>query len=165
MQAGDILFVRGKSLLSRIIRWFDQGDFSHVAIAVSDTHILEAQYFTRSRIVENYFEDYDIVRFPLDEADRIHLKFMIDSGHYQGVWYDYAQIIWYMIERFIKFFLKLDMRNPFNNPNHMICSEIVLEILCDLNYADEDEYLGDITPNELYHYLIEVKEGVMVYGK
>lgn len=58
MRAGDIIFVRGDSIISTAIKLLDKGKFTHVAMAVSLTHILEAQYFATVRITPFYFKDY-----------------------------------------------------------------------------------------------------------
>lgn len=154
MRAGDIIFVRGTSLLSRIIRFFDKGRYSHVAIAVSDTEILEAQYFTRSRIVKNYHEDYDIFDIGLSELQRSQVAWM--SKNMTGKWYDYKQILGYIFKR------------PWDNPNNMICSELVavmLNELCILR-PSHNITIGDfrmMKPNELYRYLAEFVKNQKFY--
>ena len=141
------MFVRGSSLLSRIIRLFDKGRYSHVAIAVSETEILEAQYFTRSKVVRNYHLDYDIVDLNLSDYQRKEVVRM--SKSMVGKWYDYRQILGYVF------------RKPWDNPNNMICSELVAVMLFELyiirpshNVSLEDFRM--MKPNELYRYLTGV---------
>lgn len=136
MKAGDILFVRGHSPISRAIRLFDSGEFTHVAIAVSDTHILEAQYFTKTRITPIYFNDYEVVRLDLPEHELLK-----NSIQLVGRWYDYLQIVGYMI------------KHRRNNPNNLICSELVATILYRLEKVEDYSKVKDLTPNELYQYL------------
>lgn len=100
MQAGDIVFVRGHTPMSRLIRFFDRGEFSHVAIAVSKTHILEAQYGTRVRIVPFRFnlEDCEIVDLGLTTQQRWKIK---DTClWFVGKRYDYLQALSYAFKDF-----------------------------------------------------------------
>lgn len=146
MKAGDIIFVRGDSIISRIIRLFDRGCYSHVAIAVSDTEILEAQYFTRSRIIKNPYDSYDTISLELSNVEKVRLRKIAES--LTGRWYDYRQVIGYVL------------RKPWNNPNNMICSEIVATILYEFGYNNqvELEEFRMMKPNELYRYLEETLE-------
>lgn len=140
MKAGDILFVRGKGFISNAVRYFDKGDFSHVAVAVSETHVLEAQFYTRSRIVPNYFEDFIIVDLDLTEDER---DFVVHAGiQMVGRYYDYFKILGYVL------------KHPFDNPNNMICSEIIAFLLEQLGMYAYDEVIY-LKPNELYRLLME----------
>lgn len=148
MKAGDIIFVRGKSPLSKCVKFFDNGEFSHIAIAVSDTHIFEANWYTRAEITEFHFEDYEIIDLGLTEEERQLI--VSESFKLIGKWYDYFQILWYILKRFFN----PKGRNRFNNPNMLICSEAVYILL---NKLGKEEIVGnlniDATPNELYRYL------------
>lgn len=136
MKAGDILFVRGNSLVSKTIRLFDKGDFTHVAIAMSETHILEAQYYTKTRITPIYFDNYEIVDVGLN-GDEV-LRFGVNLT---GKWYDYLQILSFML------------KHRRNNPNHLICSELVATVLFGLGVVEDYSEVRDLTPNELFDYL------------
>lgn len=141
MQPGDIVFVRGTSFISKLIMKYDKGNFSHVAIAVSDTHVLEAQSYTKSRIVPIYFKDYEVIDLGLTDEER---QLVVDNSKLLvGRSYDYLQIL------SILFKLKL------NNVNSLICSELVVLMLMELDIVDMDEYfeLINYTPNQLYNYL------------
>lgn len=149
MRSGDIVFVRGKSPLSNLIRLFDHGQFSHVAICLSNNAVLEAQYFTKSRIVPFYFKDYEIVQLNLTESQRERVK---DLGlNLIGYYYDYGQILSYFLRGVWKGDLKI-----LNSPNNYICSELIGIILSDIGFVPKDKYMGNITPNELYNYLREI---------
>lgn len=159
MRAGDIVFVRGNSPLSKLVQLFDKGEFSHVAIAVSETHILEADWYMRTRIREMKYTDVEIVDLGLTESERddvVHAGIQLI-----GRWYDYPQILWYVLKRFFS----LDGRNKFNSPSNLICSEVIYYILANIGKLDCAMGLDfDVTPNELYEHLkkfdcgCEVKE-------
>ncbi|MDQ0976604.1 hypothetical protein QFZ31_006656 [Neobacillus niacini] len=138
MKAGDIIFVRGTGIISRLVRFFDKGKFSHVAIAVSDTHVIEADWYMRSNIVEFHYEDYEIVSLNLTDNQRQHIP--LTAIKYEGKMYDYIQVLGYIF------------KSRLNNPRHLICSELVYNILSEVGYIN-DASLRDITPNELYEIL------------
>jgi hypothetical protein len=151
MQIGDIIFVRGNTPISHAIRYFDKGQFSHVAICVSSTthHILEAQYGTRCSIVPFHFDDYKIVPLNLSEDERNKLV------HYgielTGQRYGYEQITWYLFESLFK----LNRKHIWNSPNNLICAEVIAILLWRLNKIADFEYgfVKNMTVNELYFYL------------
>lgn len=135
MKAGDLIFVKGDSIISKAIRLFDKGRFSHVAIAVSDTHVLETNWNMKSRIVECSYTDFEVVSLPLTEDQRIRI--VVEAKLLEGVPYDYIQILFLMFS------------SRLNNPRHFICSELVYTVLKNVGYQI-DNSLRDSTPNELY---------------
>lgn len=160
MKAGDIIFVQGDSFISKAIQYFDKGQFSHVAIAVSDTHIIEAQYMTDVCYREfPYHNNCVILDLGLDLKQREAVAQL--SFGLIGKRYDYFQLVWYVLRRVFH----LKGRNPLNNPNNLICSELVYTVLEHTAILKE---LGiksphgiDSTPNELYDlikYLAVSKE-------
>jgi hypothetical protein len=152
MKTGDIIFVRGHSPLSKIIRFFDKGRFSHVAIAVSETHIFEADWYTKAVIKPFHFDDFEIVdlEFTKEEME------IIVHGAIQltGKWYDYWQIPWYIIKKLFN----LKGKNRFNNPNMLICSEAVFDLLEKTNKIVSAKGLDiDVTPNQFYKIIKLIK--------
>lgn len=141
MQAGDIIFVRGNSLLSSIIKHFDNGEFTHVAIALDDKHVIEADCFKRVSIAHLKYDDYEIVSLPVDAFFIAEKAFS-----YIGKRYDYIQIFSYMSRKFFK-------TGVINDPSALICSELVADIL-------EMPVLINSTPNELYKAIKKVNESV-----
>lgn len=150
---GDILFVRGNSLLSKIINKVD-GEYSHVALSLTNREgiedvILEAQSFTDSRITKNYIEDYDIVRLKLTEHQKQKLlEVAITSVDYD---YDYSQILNIFLN-------KLFGRKRVNDKNKLICSELIIAVLFEIGFLEIQDYLEYIncTPNELFELLISL---------
>ncbi|MCY8256442.1 hypothetical protein MOC12_21020 [Bacillus spizizenii] len=138
MKAGDVIFVRGTSFVSRLVRFFDKGQFSHVAIAVSETHVIETNWNMTSKIVPFHYEDYESVELKLTDFQRRCVP--VIARRYEGRMYDYIQVIGYIF------------KSRLNNPRHLICSELVYNILSEVGYV-RDERLRDITPNELYELL------------
>jgi Permuted papain-like amidase enzyme, YaeF/YiiX, C92 family len=138
MKAGDVIFVRGTSIISRLVRFFDKGKFSHVAIAISETEVIETNWNMRSKIVKFHYEDYEIVSLNLTDSQRDRIPAI--ASRLEGKLYDYLQVIGYIF------------KSRLNNPRHLICSELVYNILSEVGY-NHDELTRDITPNELYAIL------------
>lgn len=138
MQAGDIVFVQGRTLISKIIRFFDKGDFSHVAMAVSPNLIIEAQYGTKVRIVPFRFDyaDCEIIDLHLTEVQRRQIQ--INANRYVGKRYDYMQAI------------GMGLKRGIDNHNAYICTEIIHELLNLIGYMC---CIQDMKPNQLYRYL------------
>lgn len=129
MKQGEIIFVRTNSLVSKMIRFFDKGKFSHVGIALDENHILDARLFGGVRRRHFNFNDYEVVKVNGD---------MEQALQFVGYKYDLWQFIWYGFRYGDK---------VWNNPNELICSELIA------HYLLNNEYL-DLTPNELYEKLI-----------
>jgi hypothetical protein len=147
MRPGDIVFVKGKGLVSRIIRFFDKGKYTHVAIAVSSNKVIESQRFVKTRIVEMEYEDYDIVQLDLTPSERTAI--VVASHRLLGTRYDYLQIGWHLLKKL--FGLKDNYEG--NNPNTLICSELVSRSLYMAGIIEEFDMLYELTPNQLYDFL------------
>lgn len=148
-KCGDIIFSRGSSPISRIIRHVD-GKYSHISIAVSDKTILEAQRFTKTRITPIYFDDYEVVDLGFNDVERDEiLKLAVDLT---GISYDYTQIMWY----FLEYLFNLDRSKIWNNPKNMICSELIAYLLLEMDWFQHIEEIKKVlnsTPNGLYEFL------------
>lgn len=148
MQAGDVVFFRPSGWLSRLVAKIDGGEFSHVAIAVSETHIAEAQYYTRSQITPLYGRDVFIMDLGLTEEQRHKLTH--DAIAVTGKWYDFKLIVHY----FITNALKMKPKAIWNSKNSLICSELVAGLLIEVNYIQAEGLTGkNISPRELFEHL------------
>lgn len=137
LQTGDIIFIRGRGIISNTIRAIDRGEFSHVAVALSDTHVIEAEWNTKSIIKPFEHEDYEIVTLMLtdEQKDRL-IKRAIQLT---GMWYDYPQLLGYMFKG-----------AKYGTPKRLICSEVAYELLLEVGIDVMDR---NISPNKLYSYL------------
>lgn len=150
-RAGDLIFVRGDSPLSWLIRYID-GQFSHVCIALSDRMVLEAKYWVNVRIAPMTYSDYEVVNLNLTPEQRDEI---VHAGiEYVGKRYDYSQLIW----EGIMYLFRIKGKNRFNHPNKLICSEILIQLLLEINWFEDSsdiEFIMDKTPNELYRIILE----------
>lgn len=144
MQTGDIIFIRGKSFVSKAVKFFDKGEFSHVAIAIAPNEVLEASYTTKVRRTELTYEDYEVTPMNLNAEERaLVLQF---AEEFEGRRYDFLSILLLLVKWVFGVTLK-----RVNTPKRVICSELVAYLLIKLNKADES--IVDYTPKELYEYL------------
>lgn len=148
MQAGDVVFVRPSGWLSNLVAKVDGGPFSHVAMAVSDTHIVEAQYFTKSRITPAYAHDVMVLDLRLNQQQRYEIQ--QNAISMTGRWYDYKLIVHYFVTNAMRW----NMKAIWNSQNNLICSELVAGLLLSVDYEGA-EGLRDknITPRELFEHL------------
>lgn len=129
---GRLIFVRGKSPLARLIRFFDKGEITHCGIMLDDNIILDARFFGGVKRRLNNYPDYEIV-----EVDGLDIERALSHVNKR---YDLFRFIWYGFRYGDK---------VWNNPNQMICSELVGE-------AMHDDYIKDLTPNQQYKYFKEL---------
>lgn len=160
MKKGDIIFVKGKGLLSKLVSFIDgKSDFSHCAIAISNHQVVEANYDTKVAI--RHFDEtrYSRIEVIPIRASRVEREEIVDTAlSYVGRRYDYTQIFGYLFN----YIIKKKKKNRFNNPNNLICSELVflvleeIGVLSDLNIEDTAFFGGDLTPSQLYDLVMYV---------
>lgn len=153
LKRGDIVFVQGKGIISKIIRLFDRGTYSHCAVAVSDSRVIEADVDTKVAIRpfnKDKYNEVEVIDLGLSLKQRREVYETAMSMI--GTRYDYFQLLWYVLRRIFK----LKGKNRLNNPKYVICSELVFLVLDRIGALDdlgikETIYNGvDLTPNELY---------------
>lgn len=153
MRAGDIVFFKPSDWLGRMIAKVDGGPYSHVAIAVSDTHVAEAQGLRFSRITPLYGRDHDIIDIGLSEEQRRQIT--MNAPLIVGRWYDYKLIAGY----FLRNVFKWNVDALWNSQMNLICSELVSSLLVSVGHEGANELTGhNVSPSELYVELYFQKE-------
>lgn len=151
MKKGDIVFCQGKGLMGSLIRFFDKGKWSHVAIAISNRYVLESDYDTSVAILPFDRSEYSKIEvfdlgLTMKQRERVG---RIGAG-LVGRRYDYPQILWYAISKIFG----IKGRNRLNHPDYYICSELVYFVLREAGILKElgiEDIRGtDLTPNQLY---------------
>lgn len=154
IKRGNVIFGQGGKWTSKLIRMVDRGEFSHTAVAVSDTDVIEADVGTKvvSRPINMY--DYNFIEvLDLGLTDEQVEAVMAELEQRIGMEYGYKHLIWYLIRNLNIFKFK---KNFLNSPKQVICSElvyIVLEksgVLRDLGIEGSFSDGENLTPNELY---------------
>lgn len=154
MKKGDIIFVQGKSLISKLIRYFDnEGTFSHVAIAIDDDRIVEVDVDTKVAINHLDKSKYSVIEvLDLGLTPNERREVVYEAFKLLGTKYDYIQLLWYVLRKLFN----LKGKNRLNNPKYVICSELVFKIfnksgiLIELGLSKTYKNGQDLTPNELY---------------
>jgi hypothetical protein len=158
-ESGDIIFIRGKGPLSRLITLFD-GKFSHVCLAVTNKKIFEAQYLTKSSIVDFYYNETSdpslVLRLPLSSTQKIEVPEL--ALQLTGKRYNYIEILIIMLKII---FGKKRIPNWYS-PNAMICCESVAILLENLGFIKDRNELIDCDISDLEEELIK-RGGKVVY--
>ena len=144
MQTGDIIFFKAsKGILSRAISALTNSPYTHVAIALDDKYVLEADRFMKSRIrpIRVDAEIHSVFRVPnLEQRQMEAMKILIKN--HEGYSYDYLQVFnWFV-------YLLTGWDVPLSNRvNKLICSELVDYILYYSDVPRNTKYpLGDVIP-------------------
>jgi hypothetical protein len=114
-----------------------------VAIFVSETHIIEAEYNTKVRIAEFKYSNYEIVHLNLKKHEQDQVK--IIARKFIGKKYDYFQIFRLLMK--LRFGLKIGN----NTPKQVVCSELAGYFLEALEKVGKGT--ANLTPNQLYKLL------------
>lgn len=147
MVTGDIIFVKGNSFWSKLIRWSTSSNITHVALAISPTLIIEANGFKRvtiKSISQTDYINYEIVPILklINTADILLL-----ANKYVNKKYDYLKIISLFIDLVTGIAFTLhDAKTEFT------CVELVKDIL-----GHFDIILSAETPGGLYAEVKAVK--------
>jgi len=127
MKKGDVIFSRSDSPLSKLIRVFDKGKWSHVSIYIGDGKVIDSRFPLGVQEREFDFEYYEVI--PSD-ADVNKAKEWI------GYRYDISLFLW----------LSFRWGKPWNTPDEAICNELAIHSL-------NKPHLSGLTPNQLYKEL------------
>lgn len=139
---GDLIFFRPRSMIGRLIRYFDKGPFSHMGIYVGE--INEVPMFIDSDwdgvkirpLME--WGNYEIVPKPYEPHFSFH---DIVTLHY-GKDYDYAHFIALFLNKLVPSMFPLTKTDD----DSFVCSEFA-------NYIFRFMLRGTATPNNFYNKL------------
>jgi cell wall-associated NlpC family hydrolase len=145
MKPGDVLFYKGASLIARIIAAVTRSSYTHVALAVGDGQIIEADRFIKTRIrTLQPDEQYDVYEFE-GITDETREKLVTAALTLVDYPYDYRQIV----RNFIRLVFK---RNAsfIEAQNAVICSDII-DVPAYIAGVKRNNVrpVGDCTPAEL----------------
>ena len=151
MKAGDIVFFRNKGLIPWLIRKVSGGYYNHVAIALSENLLLEAEYNSNTCIRNISFyhaKGSEIKTIPMNITnEQLEMIYKITDEYYSTKFYDMKLIC--------KMFLKYVFAIPFtvNTQEKVVCSELVAMVLLDAKITDDFQIIN-FSPQELYDWLV-----------
>lgn len=157
LQVGDVIFSSGNSWISKVIKWFQDSEWSHVEVVVA---VLDDFYMTASSEIlgmEIKVRKYD----SSSKKAYCHIPNLVveDGIDYllglcqQNVRYDYEGLIGYAFSRIFQW-----SKNKWQNPKAVFCSEVTAEYL---KISGFSEILSipssQISPKKLWFYLHNYK--------
>lgn len=121
LEIGNIIASRGDSIISSVIKKITYSKYSHLAIIVSNTLIIEADGisgFIKYRNIEDFQSYSDI--FTCDSlTDKKSQEMIFYLEGKVGQKYDRILLFWL----FVKYVFRVKL--PYKNDSSMICSELV----------------------------------------
>lgn len=143
------------SWLIRLVTW---SPFSHAYIKYFNPYAqkwivfqasgLKLNFVEKSRFenIENIYSEFEI---PISESAKLNtVQFAIDSI---GESYGFLQVVGFGFVLIMKVFGK-KVKNPFYTTSSFFCSELVSQILNEINGSDLD--VSSMSPKDLYDYIV-----------
>lgn len=156
MISGDILFIRGHSYMSRLICRFQRSNFSHVALAMDEEHIIESTTFAKIQVNKLSHDQYKLMRVDLTEEQK---KLVVEKAlNYVGKRYDYWGVIKWLFR-----LLTRPQKYLLRSSKRYYCSGLVDRIFQDAGIdLFPNRKAGDVMPVELESspLLYEVEEKI-----
>lgn len=135
-----IEFSTGGGMISRLIRWFTWGRWSHVAIRMPEGDVIEAKEFRGVIRREVTYEQKEIVSVTVTPEQYAVFETALRSQ--LGKSYDWRAILGFVFRR------------DWERTDYWICSELVAWALKQANVNVVHEKRWRIDPTALYMYLL-----------
>lgn len=144
IQPGDVLLFKGTTpIISPLIRWATNSEYTHVAIAVSEDLVYEIDIDRRLAIHPIREGQYDVFRYRygLTPHQRAQLTSHAIRRAKKSRGYDWFKILSFGLEKIFRFPI------IFNEINNEVCSEIVDYLFDDIGIdLVPDRERGHVTP-------------------
>lgn len=123
LQPGDIVLFKGKGLFAKIVRFFTRSNYSHTAMLITDTTMIEANWNKRVNIVDFVYDPEVMEIYRYKDCLTFSQQINIVQSSYEMLdkYYDYLQVLSYILE----YFIGKHYNNPFNIDDFIICSELI----------------------------------------
>lgn len=151
VMVGDVLFVKGTGLVSKMIQWVTGGKWSHCAIFLDENTLLETEWSTKCRIINIEDTDYltkehEVIPIKLTKDQEELLK--VVTYMTLGKKYDF----WMIFKLFLKSIFGWKVKK--HSYDTLVCSELVGYVLLSLGVFTYDEaHIANTSPSELYNIL------------
>ena len=147
IQPGDIILVKGDTpIVSRVIRWFTQSEYTHAAIAIAENLVYEIDINKRLAIRPFSYEKYDVFRYKygLTNEQQILIQVYANEKEEENKGYDWLHILSFAIQKIFR------TKKVYEEANKVICSEIVDNLYNQIGIdLIPDRADGDVTPAHL----------------
>ena len=156
IQTGDILLFKGTTpIISPIIRWFTDSEYTHAALAITENLIYEIDFNKRLAIRPIREETYDVFRYKygLTWKQQNAIKTYAIERANTNKGYDWLRILSFGLQKIFQ------TKKAFDEANRVICSEIVDQIYAHIGIdLVPDRENGDVAPSHLAlsPYLVKV---------
>lgn len=154
VQPGDLIFVHGTSLVSKLIEFGEESKISHVGIAVSDCKMAEAVYGIGTHINYILYPHMTIKRIPnLTEDQKIIIVYLAEKYFNRKKYNTLGVIGWGVRLLFYKLLGHMFFPKLWFQPNEYFCSQEVDDILncVGIKLVPDEDAVGDVTPSMLYN--------------
>jgi hypothetical protein len=148
VKAGDLIFVAETGFIPDLIRDFDHGPFDHVAIVVSDTQIIEAQYGHKVGLKDFHYDEDEYAIISLDLTDEEIARVPEFDKKYEGEDYNFEEIISIVI----RLLFGLEHFDLLDDKDEVICSQLAAYFAQNFGKAEKGTEL--LAPNQLFNYFI-----------
>lgn len=138
----QILFLRNRSLLSRLIKFVTQGEHCHVAIVLNHYTVLQTDFIHNLNLSYLSYKkcDYDLVTLNLKPIQEIEVGEWTQTHLYTP--YDNFENWRYLMGY-----------KKSNNQSKLNCVEATINLLCDISYLNQVYLDMNLSPSELYEIL------------
>lgn len=150
LKAGDVVFVRGDGFISWAIEEITHSAYSHVALAIDDDALIEAQggRSVGDQVAAYYAGKADVYRTDLTPEQLQGVVKKAESK--KGEPYDYALDLWELVR------YETGVQLPYHEGKDLICSMLVVDSFRpEYDPCPGVEYPapGDLAKSKLWHYV------------
>ena len=156
MKQGDLIFYKRANLISYVVAFVTRSPYSHVALAVSETEVIESNVIVNTWKT-NFNTEETVVVKRYENLTSEQQKKIVEYAHSKiGTRYDYFAAVRWFLRIVFKRTQKIN-----ESEKRLYCSEMI-----DRAYKQAgidlvpDRSTGDVTPGDLYNSveLVEVAE-------
>ena len=152
MKRGDVLFFGSRTWISSLIRWTLKSRYSHVAVALSDDLVFEADWdgvhtHKMTKYPQSLFWHKAVTVFDSKEDIEDFIKGLLSE---EGKPYDYLQVVNLVFNRIFHISRCNDVL--LNSANRFICSELISKHLIRKGFSFKLP-LAQINPEDLETHL------------